>query len=309
MGDEGEPSQAPAGWYDDPQGGGGKRYWDGARWTERRQLGRASPAGWYEDPRGGGGSRYWDGGRWTEQTQPAEASSAAAEQPGPAAGVGPAQPTGQPRGGMAAPQGFYRKYAPWTWIITGGLVLVVILSVIGALTSSPEDDSGEKPAAQEQPAAEEPEQTAEEEEPEPQEPAPSPEQRVREALGDTVTSDLAVGESEVRAVGVEGNLLGLTLSTPEGGLQGASTDDTDALTSAALAKAYEDGGWNGAAYVEFQGGLVDRATGRDLPKEITVSYHIERGRARQINWSDDETLFSIDWGLYRTYCHPAIKGC
>jgi hypothetical protein len=29
------------------------------------------PAGWYADPSGGPGHRYWDGQRWTEQTTPA----------------------------------------------------------------------------------------------------------------------------------------------------------------------------------------------------------------------------------------------
>lgn len=28
-------STAPPGWYDDPVGGAGKRWWDGARWTEQ----------------------------------------------------------------------------------------------------------------------------------------------------------------------------------------------------------------------------------------------------------------------------------
>lgn len=26
----------PAGWYDEPEGGAGKRWWDGERWTEHR---------------------------------------------------------------------------------------------------------------------------------------------------------------------------------------------------------------------------------------------------------------------------------
>jgi len=34
--------QAPAGWYDDPTGGGGRRYWNGSVWTDRVEGGRAS---------------------------------------------------------------------------------------------------------------------------------------------------------------------------------------------------------------------------------------------------------------------------
>lgn len=40
-----QPQQYPAGWYDDPDGGGGKRYFDGTQWTEDR-----APAG---DPAAG----------------------------------------------------------------------------------------------------------------------------------------------------------------------------------------------------------------------------------------------------------------
>lgn len=31
------PSAPPAGWYADPDGSGGQRYWDGGHWTERRR--------------------------------------------------------------------------------------------------------------------------------------------------------------------------------------------------------------------------------------------------------------------------------
>ncbi len=32
------------------------------------------PAGWYDDPNGGGQLRYWDGAAWTEHTHPSPAA-------------------------------------------------------------------------------------------------------------------------------------------------------------------------------------------------------------------------------------------
>lgn len=37
MTDSGAPGLPPAGWYDDPEAPGGKRWWSGAAWTEHRQ--------------------------------------------------------------------------------------------------------------------------------------------------------------------------------------------------------------------------------------------------------------------------------
>lgn len=34
----------PAGWYDDPAGSGGRRYWNGRNWTDQVQGGSAAPA-------------------------------------------------------------------------------------------------------------------------------------------------------------------------------------------------------------------------------------------------------------------------
>ena len=36
LGSGAKKGEVPAGWYDDPAGGAGKRWWDGKRWTERR---------------------------------------------------------------------------------------------------------------------------------------------------------------------------------------------------------------------------------------------------------------------------------
>ncbi|MDP7706669.1 DUF2510 domain-containing protein [Mycobacterium sp. TY814] len=46
------PNSPPAGWYVDPDGSGGKRYWDGERWTTSRRPDRPPrPPGW---------RRHWD---------------------------------------------------------------------------------------------------------------------------------------------------------------------------------------------------------------------------------------------------------
>lgn len=138
---------------------------------------------------------------------------------------------------------------------------------------------------------------------------PSATQGILDALSDSVSSDLAVGDSEVRSAEAVGQTAIITLSTPEGGFEGPSTDDTDALASAALAEVYDDGGWQGSTRVAFRGGLVDSATGREMPNAPTASYSIDRKAARQIDWSDAEALNAIDWSIYREFCHPALRGC
>ena len=40
----------PAGWYSDPAGSGGHRYWDGAGWTDHVQLPQPAPAPQHSDP-------------------------------------------------------------------------------------------------------------------------------------------------------------------------------------------------------------------------------------------------------------------
>jgi hypothetical protein len=117
---------APPGWYPDPAGGAGQRWWDGYAWRQTTRLpqagstdvqsgaqapasepggtGRGSGSGgpgaypgappqWYRDPAGGPGLRWWDGYAWTEATvlpeRPPPPPWAAAAPQGPASEVAP----------------------------------------------------------------------------------------------------------------------------------------------------------------------------------------------------------------------------
>ena len=92
-----QPTVPPAGWYTDPSGQPGKRWWDGASWTQQTQpvnqpepahtsvatgafaaameshasyvpsTASARPAGWYPDATDYGQQRWWDGNQWTTQ--------------------------------------------------------------------------------------------------------------------------------------------------------------------------------------------------------------------------------------------------
>ena len=59
--------------------------------------------------------------------------------------------------------------------------------------------------------------------------------------------------------------------------------------------------------VAFKGGLVDTATGAELPDVNTGIFTMPAGQAQQINWSDEDALLNIDWSLYRDFCHPALQ--
>jgi hypothetical protein len=65
----------PPGWYPDPEGAPGMRYWDGRQWNPTaqppaRQGATSPPPGWYPDPKGAPGMRYWDGRQWNPTAQP-----------------------------------------------------------------------------------------------------------------------------------------------------------------------------------------------------------------------------------------------
>jgi len=261
------------------------------------------------------GTWLWSGGQWVANppTPPPPAVPAAPATPTPpAVPAAPATPT--PPAIPAAPA--YQPVRPPTaptsgnrfdWFVrhkvwTAIGAIVILIAIISSATSG----GGSKKNAASTTGVTQP-TTSTGSNTEPTQPQ-SPVDRVRSALGSSVHSDLAVGDSKVRSVSRGGKLLTIILSTPEGGFQGPSSDDADGLTSAALAKAYL-AGWNGPAFVEFEGGLASRATGQDLPNAEAFAYRMGGGVAKQINWSDDNALFSIDWSIYRIFCHPAFKGC
>ena len=94
------PQPAP-GWYPEPGGSEGERYWDGERWTTQRRITPSpndpvqAPPNWYDDPDGSGGERYWSGQHWTTQRRPK--ADATVNPPG-------SQPTWHPTAKPSQPQ-------------------------------------------------------------------------------------------------------------------------------------------------------------------------------------------------------------
>lgn len=210
------------------------------------------------------------------------------------------------------------RLAFWPTVIVGVLVVV---GGIASAAAPPEPTANAKP---EQTAEAKPEPTAPakaESESEPvkdtesepvkdTESKPTPQKRVRDALAEVGGSKtLALSDPEVKDISFDplGKHLAVVAKTPEGGFDGASCEDLDHQAGAIFAELYDDAGWRGNAVVSFQGGLVDKATGRDLPQAKTGFAQMGAGQAKQIDWSNDDALVNIDWSTYRAFCHPALK--
>jgi hypothetical protein len=135
----------------------------------------------------------------------------------------------------------------------------------------------------------------------------TPKQRVQEAVGDEVHASGYAGDLKILDVSFEGTEARVTAKTPEGGFEGAKCGDLADGAQAVFETIYNDGGWKGGAALSYYGGLVDRATGKELPNANTGIYTMPAGQARQIDWSDEDALMNIDWSVYRTFCHPALQ--
>jgi hypothetical protein len=97
-----------------------------------------TPAGWYADPAGSGGMRWWDGASWGDQVQPAAQPVAAPAQPWGG------QPTGQQWGAAATAPGQWpgaeQPTEPTTFAKKNAasliaMALVVVCVVIAVLTN------------------------------------------------------------------------------------------------------------------------------------------------------------------------------
>ncbi len=240
---------------------------------------RKAPAGWYDDPEVEGGKRYWDGSQWTDQRQAPKPPSAIVAN--------------------------YRRILPSRtariifWIATPIVVIIVLAGIFGETPEDQESNGAGSGEAQ----TSEPEATMAEEVEE--SPEPSPADQVSSAVEDV---DGPVEDPEVSDVQVNGKFVTATVQTPEGGLEGASTQDVDWMAGAVFADIYDEAEFQGDAVLTFRGGLADTRTGEDLPNAPTARYAIKQAEAKRIEWSDEETIVAvIDWSLYRDFAHPALK--
>ena len=126
------------GWYQDPSGQQGLRWWDGAQWGAQA----SAPVGWYPDPDAPAQLRFWDGGAWTTHTSPA------AMPPPPQASGGPSwtgqlgglssqvtQPRAQESSDSAVIRraATYERASGWAWLTLG---IIQVLTVVGIIAGA-----------------------------------------------------------------------------------------------------------------------------------------------------------------------------
>lgn len=250
--------------------------------------------GFKPDPLGSGNNRRWDGKQWTNEVE-------------------------IPKGKEMS------SGKKWLIGISCGLVLLIGL---GAIIGEDEDKTDEPTVAKESPVSYETETDAavaddnasadkpvEQEvdvakpaaaekpaKPEPVDPA----DEIRDALDDVPDS---IYDVNVKDVYMLGNTATVELETPEGGLEGASTYDMNNMVAAVYRRIFTETDQVRPVMIQFSGGLINAKTGADLPDAITGVYVIRTPEVKQIDWDDEDTVMygGIDWSLYRTMLHPAIK--
>lgn len=275
--------------------------------------------GWYKDPNRPNDRRWWDGDAWTQHFR--EFRPDVAFDSTPPAQASPDTPSTAPVTASNYEPNLLDRYVRalkqqvWLRWVSGIVVLILIFGVLGSNSETPESD----PAASSQPAsapAPAPEDTASSEgaasnEP-PADPAPaepkklSTKERVTAALDEI---DGTVQTPVINDVDFGSDALTVTVATPEGGLEGASTRDLNEQAAAIFKAVYGEAKYKKTdTVVVFEGGLVSTKTGKDLEDVNTGIFTMPRSDARDIDWSDEDTVkFIIDWTLYRDFAHPALK--
>lgn len=294
--------------------------------------------GWYNDPNRPNEKRWWDGESWTQHfrefrpdvifdsTPPPQTPT-----PSPTPAPTPVQTQAQTQPQAAAPSStptppsdhepnlldqYVRALKEKVWLrwVTG-IVVLTMIGLVGSIFEEPKSDttasSQPAPAPASTPADADSGDTAPAEEP-PAEPAPaepkklSSKERVEAALEDI---DGPVETPVINDVEFGSDALTITAATPEGGLQGASTGDLNDQAAAIFQAVYGDAKYKKTdTVIVFQGGLVDTRTGKDADDVNTGIYTMPRSDAREIDWSDQDTLdVVIDWTLFRDFVHPALK--
>jgi hypothetical protein len=163
-------------------------------------------------------------------------------------GTPPPTPGGSGGGGVL---GYWRRRSRLGKVLISVGAVFVLLIVVGLLAPAEEGNDQTAPAAttaEEVPAA-----TTAEEAPTTAEAPPAttavavapatPKERVQEALGEQVEAGGYAGTLEIRQVTFEGVEAQVFVTTPEGGLQGASCGDLDDGAQAVFETIYNDGGW------------------------------------------------------------------
>ena len=132
------------------------------------------------------------------------------------------------------------------------------------------------------------------------------EQRLQEELGAEVSASDS-GDLEVKSIAVGTTGARVTVHPPGGGFQGTSCEDLDNGAEAVFETIYNDAEWQRDATVLYEGGIVNEATGKELPGANTGLYKMSAEQAEQIDWSDQDALSEVDWSTYRKYCHQAFQ--
>jgi zinc ribbon protein len=134
----------------------------------------------------------------------------------------------------------------------------------------------------------------------------TPRQRVRQSVGESVEAGGYAGTLKIKQLSFYRTTVDIVTETPQGGFNGPSCGDLDAGAGAIFQKIFDGTGWKGAAWIDYRGGLVSKATGKPV-NAVTGSFGINPAQAKHIDWSNSDELSNVDWSIYRHFCHPALR--